>query len=375
MIRAWVAATAALTTAELRRLLRTDEVWRYLLLPALLGLPALLMTSVLALSLAGSVGTIAVPTRLPPTLDLRRHLEAADLVVRASDDPRAALERGEVDAAVVAVTDDVGVAGAAPEASAPRWHLQVVAADPHVQGAIETAALAAGDELLADLVALAGGDPSRDLDVAEIDLIELPEPLPVDPVRGLVAYAIFGLGGAAFFFLSLPAVADRRDGVTEALRALPVPPTAPLWARLLAMLTLQLTGGALVLGNAALLLAPLASGVLPLPGLAELPAVVAGVVFVNALHVAVGVLAPDAKAANNASGAAAMVALGLLVWGVAAAPPVFVPLAGLVAAHDAVGRAVGVCATVAASAAVLSACGHLLATRVRLVLPAAVHEG
>ncbi|MFN7146349.1 MAG: hypothetical protein ACK4YP_21430, partial [Myxococcota bacterium] len=184
------------------------------------------------------------------------------------------------------------------------------------------------------------------------------------------AYAVFTLGTVAFFFLSLPVVSDRREGVTEAYRVLPIPPTAPLWARLLALLALQVAAGALVVGNVVLLLAPMLRGEIPgMPILADLPGVLAAVVFVNALHVAVGVYAPNAKAANSASGFAVMCTLSLLLYGLLGEPPAWVPVAGV---FDAVGpgeRAVAVVVTLAAAAAVVGVCGRLLATRVKLVLP------
>lgn len=369
---AWLRTLAVLTRVELLRLVRTDEVWRYLLLPALLLLPVLLFTAVLVTSLLGSAGKVAVPHALPPQLDLPWYLEDEDLTLVPSDDPYGAWERGEVDGAVVLVAPGDGVAGArALEVATPeRWTVRIVASTRKVERRLERAAEDAAREELADIVALAGGDPARDLDVADIDVLDVPTALPVDPARGLVAYAVFGLGSIAFFFLSLPVVADRREGVTEAYRALPIPPTATLWARLLALLVLQLLAGGLLVGNGALLLAPLVRGEIPgLPKLADLPGLVAATVFVNALHVAVGVYAPNAKAANNASGFAVFIGIGLLVWGLLGAPPAWVPVAGLLAAVEPVHRAVGVLTTLLASAAVLVVCGHLLATRVSLVLP------
>jgi hypothetical protein len=61
--------------------------------------------------------------------------------------------------------------------------------------------------------------------------------------------------------------------------------------------------------------------------------------------------------------------MGLLGYGLFAAPPAWVPVAGVLAAAEPLERVVGVVATLAASAAVVAACGHLLATRVSLVLP------
>jgi hypothetical protein len=367
---AWLRAVVVLTRAELLRLTRTDEVWRYLLLPALLLLPVSLFGAVLLMSLLGKYGTVAVPP--DAELDLAAQLEERDLDVVVRADPLAAWEAGEVDAAVVSVARGDGVGGArALEVATPeRWAVRIVADTHRLEVALRRAAEDAGRDVLADYVALAGGDPDRDLEVADISVLEVPTALPVDPARGLLAYCVFGLGGVAFFFLSLPVVADRREGVTEAYRVLPVPPTASLWARLLALLALQLVAGALVVGNAALLLGPLLRGEVPgLPTLADLPGVVAAVVFVDALHVAVGVYAPNAKAANNASGFAVMGAMGLLGYGLFAAPPAWVPVAGVLAAAEPLERVVGVVATLAASAAVVAACGHLLATRVSLVLP------
>lgn len=367
---AWLRAVVVLTRAELVRHLRTDEVWRYLLLPALLLLPVSLFGAVLLMSLFGKEGTVAVPP--DAELDLTAQLEEHDLDVVVRADPLAAWEAGEVDGAVVSVTRGDGVGGArALEVATPeRWAVRVVADTHRLEVDLRAAAEDAGRDVLADYVALAGGDPDRDLEVAEITVLDVPTALPIDPARGLLAYCIFGLGGVAFFFLSLPVVADRREGVTEAYRVLPVAPTAPLWARLFAQLVLQLVAGALVVGNAALLLGPLLRGEIPgLPKLADLPGVVAAVIFVDALHVAVGVYAPNAKAANNASGFAVLAAMGLLGYGLFETPPAWVPLAGVIAATDPLDRAIGVVSTLAASAAVVAVCGRLLATRVTLVLP------
>ena len=370
----WVAATAVLTRAELLRLLRTEEVWRYLLLPALLIVPVMVFGGVMVMSLRGASARVAVPPDLPEELGLMQALEAENLEVVVLDDPAAAWAAGEVDGAIVEVRDGDGIAGAgfADRAVRARWQVALVADTRAVEGKLRDAAEHAGHEVLADIVALAGGDPERDLEVARVDVHDVPVPWPVNPTRGLVAYGVFALGSVAFFFLSLPVVADRREGVTEVLRVLPVPPTAALWARLFAQLALQLVAAALVAGNVVLLVAPLLRGDLfAAPGLADLPGFVACVVLVNALHVAVGVYAPNAKVANSASGTAAFTTLGLIGLGLLGAPPAWVPLAGILAANTPLDAAIGVVVTLAAAAAVLAACGHFLLTRVSLVLPGA----
>ena len=65
-----------LTRVELRRLLRTDEVYRYVLLPALFGLPVLLFGTVLLASARGPSLTVAVPRELP-SLPVGAELESA----------------------------------------------------------------------------------------------------------------------------------------------------------------------------------------------------------------------------------------------------------------------------------------------------------
>lgn len=370
--REWLSAVAVLTRAELLRLVRTEEVWRYLLLPALLLLPAVVFGAVLVVSLRGAGATVAVPPTLPAELDIVEELEAQRLDVVVRDDPFAAWERGEVDGAVVSVVEGTGVPAARrfEGRGGERWTFEIVADDEEVERALDLGLEGAGRDWLDDQVAMAGGEPLRDVTVVQATTLDIEEPFPIDPARGVAAYAVFTAGTVAFFFLALPVVSDRREGVTEAYRVLPVPATAPLWARLFALLALQVAAGALVVGNIALLLAPLLRGEIPgMPLFADLPGVIAAVVFVDALHVAVGVYAPNAKAANSASGFAVFCALSLLLYGLLGEPPAWVPVAGVFAAAGVFERVVAVVVTVAAAAAVIGVCGRLLATRVRLVLP------
>jgi hypothetical protein len=367
----WVRAVVALTEAELTRLVRTEEVWRYLMLPALLLLPGSLFAVVAVMSALGPTGEVALPPDVPVALEIPRRLEEDNVSVRVVDDPAAAWEAGEVDAAVVSVVPGHGVQGADGEDNYA-WNVHLLTDSDGLRSSVTTAFEEGARDMLADAVALAGGDPARDLDVAELRTSPAPIDPPIDPAKGAVAYLVFTLGISSFFFLSLPVVADRREGVTEALRALPVPTTAPLWGRLLAMTALQVVGAAAIVGNILLLLAPLVRGDIPgMPTWAEVPGALACVVFVNALHVLVGVLSSNAKAANNASGGSVIGLGALLGVGLLTEAPAWVPVSGVYTAATAGERAIAVVSTLVVSALILELCGWLLRTRVSLVLRAA----
>lgn len=367
-----MSAFIVLLRMELRRLFRTEEVFLYALLPALLGLPALGFTGVLAASFLGQEGVVALPPDLPAELDLPDRLAERDFQVIVRADPRGAWERGEVDVAVVAWRLGPGIGASRREEERARWELDLVADDADAAREVERAAEDAGSDVLADLVALAGGDPAEVLDFADVQTVTAGDALdlPFAPRPAAVAYGLFMLGLVGFFFLTLPAVADRREGVTEALRVLPVPPTAMLWARLGALLVVQGLVGALLVVNLVLLFAPFARGeMVDVPGLADLPGAIAGVVLVDALYVAVGVLSPTARTANNTSSITMTIQLVALGAGLFASPPAWVPMAGLLVAQGLSERVVAVIATLLPAVLIVELCGRLQASRVDLVLP------
>jgi hypothetical protein len=363
-----------LTRMELARLFRTEQVYAYLLLPALLILPAAVFGTVLVTSASGPAGKIALCADLPPELDLARHLRDAHLDVVVLPDPRAAWEARRVDAAIVAWHEGSGIGAADPvePSTRDRWRLDLLVDDEVLAANIRGAVDDAGEAVVSDWVALAGGAPAHVVDVVDLVTIDHPDrdaTLPFDPLRAGLAYGVCVLGFIGFFFLTLPSVADRRDGVTETLRALPISPTRLVWARVLALVALQALTAALLLVNGVLLLAQV-SGSFGFGGLwGYVPGVLAVLVAIDALYATLGILAPSARMANNLSSLVMTSSTGLLVWGAVGAPPVWVPLAGLLVAKTPSEHAIVCVAALGVAALAVAIAGHLLATRVSLVLP------
>lgn len=327
---------------ELRRLARTSQVYSYILLPALLLLPTGVFAGVVALSLR-SPPSVAVPAALPAELPLAHALERQGLAVVPTADPQAAWLAGEVDAAVVAVVRGEGLAGAHPRlerADPAAWTVRFLAVDAALEGKVEEAVERAGDEVLADLVVLAGGDPERDMWLAGIETLPLPEAPPFSIQRALWAYLVFVVSLVGFFLLALAGVADRNEGITESLLAAPVRARDLLLARLLATLGLQALAGLLIAANVVLLLSTV-EGVHKqlVTGPATLLSLVGAAAFCDALYLLVGTWTPSAKAANNVGGAVMMGMIGLLGAGVGTAAPAWVPLAGGAAASTGVDHA------------------------------------
>lgn len=362
-----------LVRMELLRLLRTGQVYGYLFLPALLLLPLGVFVGVMLVSARGEVGTVAVPPDLPPELDLERHLREARLEVVVRADPRADWEARRVDAAIVGWRDGAGIGEATSleVASQQRWRLDLVVDQREVRDQVRDAAESAGGDVAADWVALAGGSPDHDIDVVSLVTLDHPDrdrPLPFDPVRGALAYIVFMLGLVAFFFLSLPSVVDRREGVTETLRALPISPTRLVWARILALVVVQVIAAGLFAANVLLLLAQVDLELGLASAWVHVPGVFAAVLAVDALYGVLGVLAPSARLANNLSSTVMTATTVLLVWGTTGDPPAWIPLAGVLVAATPVEHVVAITASLGLAAVVVAITGHLLATRVSLVL-------
>ncbi len=368
----WLRATGLLTWTEALRLSRTGQVFRYFLVPALVGVPALVLVAVLISSFEMDKGRIAIPAESPVGLPLVAALEAEELSVVVSDDPGALWERGEVDAAIVHIEagDGIGGRGQLELATSEAWLFDLQSDDRAVSGRVESAVEAVAEAEFDAIVSASGGRPG-DVRVATITQWDFKEEpfLGFDLPRAIRAYALFTMGLISMFFLTLPMVSDRREGVTETMRALPSPITAMLWSRTLATTGLQLVGAALFAANFFLLM-PLLAGTLRFPSLwVELPGFAAALLVTNTLFVAVGVVSGSARAANNISSLAFVAQLGLLVFGAVGDPWPGVPLAGVVAADTAAERALGVVGCVLFAVANLTLCGWLLRTRVSLVLP------
>lgn len=368
-----MSALLALLQAEVRRLVRTPQVYLYVVLPALLLLPCGVFIGVVLLSLSGPGQTVALPLELPAGLDLAGATQDAGLHPLTTPRPQASWMDGEADAAVVRVLPGDGIASAAPgvePASRPRYIVEILATDDEVEKQLRVAVKAAGDHAMEGLVSAAGGDPDRDLWLAELSDVPVPEapgPFPLD--RGVRAYAVFALSLVGFFFLALTGVADRQEGVTETLLATPLRATTLLASRLLAVVGLQALAALLLAANLVLLLNE-ASRELPLPPAtpAMVLALLGGTALCDALYLAIGTWAPSAKAANNAAGGAMFLILGALGLGTMAEVPAWLPLAGLPAADTTQKYAQAGLACLALTAVVVGLTGRALDRRVRLKL-------
>lgn len=364
-----------LTTMELRRYARTSDIFRYLLLPALLGIPTLLYVTTLLVSLRGGAGSLAVPLDLPEELDLVHRLESAEVKVIPSEDPYRAWESGRVDAAIVRLLEDDGIGGAEVEPlDREAWRLEIVSDSPSLTAVVRGEVEAAASDALSAAVALGGGQ-EKDRIVVRLSTVEAEEEsrLPFFPKRGVIAYLMMGMSLIAFFTLCLPHIADRREGVLETLRVLPCSPTALLAARVLALLGLQLAC-LLLVGANCWLLAGAALGNVSLPSPWMAPAVIGGLLFADVSYLCVGVLAPTAKLANSFSGIPMTVQVGLLLAGMWKQLPLFgqapawLPLGGVLVVEGPYTCLISLVSSAGAGLFLLGVCGHLLATRVELLL-------
>lgn len=366
-----------LTRAEIHRLLRTQEIFLYLLLPSLLLIPCSLWLATLLISLAGRINTVAVPPDLPPQFELVARLEDRNIKVLLREDPYAAWESGAADAAVLKLERQEGIGGAevVEHSNRAAWRLEMVADSPTLVGQINDIVDDAAEDELAALVALAGGKPN-DVMVVSLRTVsaEDGDNLPFSIKRGLCGYLLLLLGMIAFFFLCLPQIADRREGVLETMRVLPISPYALLWARCLAMVLVQLSSGILLVGNVLLTISATVGDV-TLPSVWMAVAGVGGLIFVNAGYVCVGVLAPTAKIANSFSAVPMTIHGGLLLAAVwnhfpfsAEEAPSWLPLGGVLMVMGPVACFKSLASSLGCAALLVTGAGHLLQTRVGLVL-------
>ncbi|NOY25193.1 MAG: hypothetical protein GXP62_04915, partial [Oligoflexia bacterium] len=262
---------------ELLRLSRTSQTYTYVILPALLMLPTAVFVGLVVISLE-STRTVAMPDPLADDLPLagswsdalRDALEDAGLRVVDTPDPDAAWQAGEVDAAILSARAGDGLDRSHPQlelASQDAIELTIEAVDPDLQDRVSDAVHAAGQTVLAEWVIAAGGEPQRDLVVAQTTLLDFPHPPPFSRQRAAWAYVVFVLGMVGFFFCSLTGVADRNEGVTETLLAAPVRAASLITARLGAVLVLQFIVCLLLAANVVLLARGMGR-TLPLPPLA-----------------------------------------------------------------------------------------------------------
>lgn len=329
LLRVWL----IVLRAESLRLLRTREIYTYLLLPALLAVPVGLAGAALARTLTEAAPRVAVGADVPPELEIAAELESRKILAISVADPEAALAAGEVDAALVRWVAGDGVGAAlGPGPVRWRWRADLLGGDVTLQDELRAAVEDAGDQALDGWVRIAGGDPARDLWVAEV------RALPVKQVdlegrigRFLVAYSVFVLGLVGVMTVVGFTAAERAEGVLESLTCTAAPAWIWLVVRVLLVTALQGLAATALLSSVSLV-ALSAEVVLPWPSWFALRLVVA-LFTTNMLFLLLGVVAPSVRLALGA-GSYVLLAAGLVLgWGVFDAP-VAVPLAGLVAATD-----------------------------------------
>ena len=236
---------------ELLRLLRGRGVLLWLILPSLLLVPLVIAGSMIYERLSGE-DVVAISDA---PFEVEETLQDAGLNVVYAPDPLAALEAGEVDAAVVHWMSGDGIGEARPEHpfTGWRWRVSVVSEDEGYIEEIEDALDEAGDEWLEDIVVASGGVVDRDLWLARIFVLKNEgEPKKKSGARLQSPIVFFflqmGLLGGVFF-LSVMGIADRNQGVSEQFQVAPVPEGTVMLARLVALTLMELLAAAALVAN------------------------------------------------------------------------------------------------------------------------------
>lgn len=374
-MRAWLGELRWLAWMEAVRLLRMEQAFRFLLVPVVVLLPLTFLVVSLFSSLRDFGTSVALPLDLPPELDLARPLESKGIQVVWTASPQEVWEEGRVDGAVLSCRPGEGIheARSGELAWQELWRLEVAADDEDLESTLSGIARDAGQDLVVDQVVLAGGDPGRDLEVADTSVLDMEKRgLSLDIPRAARGALFLELLVVSMILLVLSVVADRREGVTEALMALPSSPVAWMWARMGVQVGVQAFCAVAVLAPVLLISGDLRNLV---PGLElDLPAgasLVSALVLGNASQLAVGVVSANARQANNLSGLAMGAIVLLLVLGVWGPSLPWVPVAGAVCARGALEHGVATGVNLACAWALLQGCGALLRRRVALVLPGA----
>lgn len=257
-------STAVFTAMELKRLLRTSQLWTHVLGP-FLGLPAIL--------LVGTIQAVSMPTVLkwfnppvrvaidshaPAVLELETAFEDEGMEVLLTTDAGAAFEREEVDIALVDWLEGDGLGTRVDESLGPfryplsrpnpltatawRWQTTVIAHDADDQQEVSEILEAAGDQWLNTQLEVRGVDPEpvrrpwtvqtyRPHNTSERKEKDVFEKSYLTLMGVFSAIAIFQLLGV------LP-LSDRRDGISETWRVIAVSPFAVVCGRMLAAVIL-----------------------------------------------------------------------------------------------------------------------------------------
>lgn len=344
-------AFLALARMESLQLLRTSETWTFFLLPACLTVPLLVVALSFALSVIDRRERVAVPVDTPPELPIEEELAGEGLRAVWLEDPAAALDRGEVDAAILAWEDTDRPRPSSDEADEAvhwRWMAEVAGA-PELEGRVTDAVEAAGNRALESWVAQAGGEIDRDLWLATSKTLSADGSRRnrAEPGALELGYAVHVLGFVSFFVIALGTASERVEGVAETLAVSAVPPWVPLAVRLLVPTALELLGAGLFVGSVFLLLPdrhPTA-----LTAALALVRVACALVLLNASYLLVGLGAKTAKAAYNLASVPLVLSAGLAFAGLVELPA-WVPLLGVLSAEGAGGVATGALSTLGLAA-------------------------
>lgn len=361
-MRLWHLLRAVLE-AEALRLLRSRELWVYLMLPSFLAVPSIAAGGVLVVTAFSAADRVAVPTDTPAELDLGPELEEAEIVAVWTEDPAGAFARGEVDAAIVGWVEGDGVAGptgAYWPLTGWRWRAEVVGGDNELFHRLQGAVRAAGDQRLEDEVRLAGGDPAFDLWVADVRRLAAESGTAEERLRRLVlAYLAFSLGLVGVMTVVGFTASERQEGLVETLAATAAPPWAWVGARVLVVTVAQLTAGTTLFASVRFVLASMGADFgLLLPEAWGLRLGVA-MYTINAGCMLVGAAIASVRVAIGVGSYVLFAAGALMTWG-ALGSPRWVPLAGLVSARDAPGLLLAVATSLGLATILLGLAGFRL---------------
>ena len=176
-------ATLVFTAMELKRFLRTSQLWTHVLGP-FVGLPAVLLIGMIQLLSTPLIVEwldpplrVAIDAQAPAALELHSLFEEEHLEVVLTEDARAAFERDEADVALVTWLDGDGLGTRIDETLDPlqthrnrppgwavtswRWRTTVLARDVDAQEQVSEIIEDAGDHWLSAQLEVYGLDPDR----------------------------------------------------------------------------------------------------------------------------------------------------------------------------------------------------------------------
>lgn len=343
----------ALARAEATELMRTPEVHAYLVVPALVLLPVLAVVVGMIVALQDQdAGALPedFPTHFPRSaLTVEEALLEEDWVLRRVADPRAALENGVVDAAVVAWEHTAS-------------GLSLTVAGPEADNLVDDFE-DAEHTVLKGLVEEAGGDVDRDWRIALVERAD--DRRDLDIPRGVVlAYLLFLSTAIGYTLIPAALAADRQRGVLESLVATPTPRWALLGVRVTLITLLQLVTLGLHYLNVYGLFSSLFAIPLVPPPDAVLGLFVALMGF-NTVFAVAGMAATNARQAYYvaapfwAGGTVALVTAFAIDNG-GTDIPAWIPLIGLVTSGDPVEHWTAVGVSALAVVVVLAVVGRLL---------------